>query len=50
MSPESQTLRKAMVEYMDFFVLQSSHSVENLILEPEETSKGGPLAVIDCCT
>jgi hypothetical protein len=39
-----------MMEYM-FFVLQSRHSYSfnnfNLMLEPEETSKGEPLATID---
>ena len=34
------------MEYM-FFVLRSSHSFENLVLEPKETSKVKPLAIID---
>ena len=43
-SPESQEGHDGIY---GFFVLQSPHLIENLILEPEETSKGGPLAAID---
>jgi hypothetical protein len=36
-----------MIGIYGFFVLQSHHSFENLILESEETSKGGSLAAVD---